>query len=147
MSGGSEVRQVTGQQTNTTLARKLYDDFGRGDVEAVLNSFDPGIEWREAEGNPYQPDGIPFRGPQEVLHKLFARLAVEWDGFRVMPKTFHEAKDGVVVVEARYGGAFKQTGRELDAEVCHVLRYDDGKLASFRQYVDTAQLRAVMGTA
>lgn len=49
------------------------------------------------------------------------------------------------MVEGRYRGVFKETGRELDSEVCHVLRYEQGKLTSFRQYVDTAQLRAVMG--
>jgi uncharacterized protein len=51
----------------------------------------------------------------------------------------------VVVVEARYTGTYKQTGKSLDAQVCHVWKIRDGKVASFQQYVDTAQLQDVFG--
>ena len=51
----------------------------------------------------------------------------------------------VVVVEARYTGTFNQTGRELDAQVCHIWKLRDGKVTSFQQYVDTAQLQDVEG--
>ncbi len=60
------------------------------------------------------------------------------------PMEFHDA-GSVVVVEARYTGTYKQTGKSLDAQVCHVLKMRDGKLASFQQYVDTAQLQDVSG--
>lgn len=146
MQTASEQSLVSLEELSSVeAARKLYRDFAGGDVEAVLGSFDPDIEWREAEGNPYQPDGTPFRGPQEILEKLFVRLATEWDGFTVTPRTFHEVGEGVVVVEGRYTGSFKSTERPLDAEVCHILTYRGGKLTRFRQYVDTAQLQAVMG--
>lgn len=52
MSGSAEGKQSAGSEGGIISARKLYDDFGRGDVEAVLDSFNPCIEWREAEGNP-----------------------------------------------------------------------------------------------
>lgn len=52
---------------------------------------------------------------------------------------------GAVVVEARYTGTFKETGKELDAQVCHIWKIRDGKVASFQQYVDTAQLQDVEG--
>ncbi|HEX4115030.1 MAG TPA: hypothetical protein VHY18_04055 [Solirubrobacteraceae bacterium] len=34
-----------------------YEAFGRSDVPSVLALFAPDIEWREAESNPYKPDG------------------------------------------------------------------------------------------
>ena len=37
---------------NSQLARDVYVAFNRGDIATVLGTFDPGIEWREAEGNP-----------------------------------------------------------------------------------------------
>ena len=46
------------------LARNVYDAFGRGDIPAVLEMMDPDIEWREAEGNPYKPDGKAWLGPE-----------------------------------------------------------------------------------
>ena len=143
--GSVETIERSQDQASAEAARRLYRDFGNGDIEAVLGSLDPDIEWKEAEGNPYQPDGAPWRGPQAVVEKLFMRLGSEWDGFTVTPQTFHAADDGVVVVEGRYTGRFKATGKDIDAEVCHILTYRRGTLTSFRQYVDTAQLRAVMG--
>ena len=62
----------------------------------------------------------------------------------VTPREFHDA-GSVVVVDARYTGVYKETGKSLNAQVCHVLKWRDGKLASFQQYVDTAQLQEVMG--
>jgi uncharacterized protein len=51
-----------------------------------------------------------------------------------------------VVVEARYTGTHKPTGKTLDAQVCHVWKLRDGKVTSFQQYADTAQLQEVQGT-
>ena len=60
------------------------------------------------------------------------------------PHTLHDAGD-VVVVEARYSGRHHGTGKELDAQACHVWTLKDGMAAKFQQYVDTAKLRDVMG--
>jgi uncharacterized protein len=130
--------------SNVQLMQDLYDAFGRGDVATVLGAMDPGMQWREAEGNPYQPSGSPWVGPDAVLQNLFIKLGTEWDGFTVHPKQFHDAGP-TVVVEGRYTGTYKQTGRKLDAQVCHVWHITDGKVTSFQQFVDTGQLQEVMG--
>jgi uncharacterized protein len=129
--------------SNIQLARDVYDAFNRADIATVLGAFDPGIEWREAEGNPYEPSGSPWTGPDAVLQNLFMKMGADWAGFTVHPKSFHEAGD-TLVVEGRYTGTFKPTGKSLDAQVCHVLKFRDGKLTSFQQFVDTAQLQDVM---
>jgi hypothetical protein len=49
-------------------------------------------------------------------------------------------------VEGRYTGTYKKTGRKFDAQVCHVWKIRDGKITSFQQYVDTAQMQDVTGT-
>jgi uncharacterized protein len=100
--------------------------------------MDPGIDWRQAEGHPFQPSGMPFAGPDAVLENVFMRLGTEWDGFTVTTKEFHDAGP-VVVVEARYTGTCKQTGKALDAQVCHLWKLRDGKVTSFQQYTDTGQ--------
>lgn len=129
---------------NVEIISGVYDAFGRGDIEAVLAKFDPQIEWREAEGNPYQADGSPWFGPEAVVQNLFMKLAEEWDGFTVSPRQFHDAGD-TVVVEGRYSGTYKETSTSADAQFCHVFKLSDGKLTSFQQYVDTAHMQDVMG--
>ena len=128
---------------NSGLAKGIYASFARGDIPAVLGAFEPNIQWREAEGNPYQPDGAAWVGPQSVVEKLFKSLGSDWDGFAVSVRTLHNAGE-YVVMEGRYTGTYKPSGRKFDAQVCHVLRFSNGKLSSFQQYTDTAQLQAVM---
>ena len=130
--------------SNVQVARDLYDAFNRGDIATVMGMFSPRIEWREAEGNPYEPSGAGWVGPDAVMQNLFVKMGTDWDGFTVHPKDFHDAGD-TVVVEGRYTGTHKATGKTLDAQVCHVLRFRAGKLTSFQQFVDTAHLQDVMG--
>ena len=40
------------------------------------------------------------------------RLGTEWDCFAVHPKSFHGAGDSVIV-EGRYSGTYKPTGRSM----------------------------------
>lgn len=129
---------------NVELLKNLYGAFGRGDIPAVLDAMSPDINWHEAESNPYMPSGEAWVGPEAVLNNLFMKLGAEWDGFAVHPKSFYGAGDSVIV-EARYTGTFKATGKSMDAQVCHVWDVKDGKVARFQQYVDTAKLRDVMG--
>ncbi len=129
--------------SNVQLAKDIYAAFGRGDIPTVLAGFHPQIQWREAEGNPYKPDGAAWVGPQAILEQLFMRLGSEWDAFTVHVGTLEDAGDAVVM-EGRYSGRYKASGKSLDSQVCHVLRFRDGKLVSFQQYADTAQLQTVM---
>jgi ketosteroid isomerase-like protein len=130
--------------SNVNFVRDLYTEFGSGDVPAVLGGMSADIEWREAENNPYQMSGSAWVGPDAILQNLFMRLATEWDTFTVLPKDLHDAGD-TVVAEGRYTGTYKETGRSLDAQFCHVFKIRDGKVSSFQQFTDTAQLQHVMG--
>jgi ketosteroid isomerase-like protein len=129
---------------NVNFLKSLYDAFGRGDIPGVLGAMSPDISWHQAESNPYRPSGDAWVGPDAVLNNLFMRLGAEWDGFTVHTKSFHDAA-GCVIVEARYSGTYKATGKSMDTQVCHVWDVKDGKITRFQQYVDTAKLQDVMG--
>ena len=129
---------------NVTLLKSLYEAFGRGDVPTVLGAMHPEIRWYEAESNPYMPSGEPWVGPDAILNNLFIRLATEWDGFAVHPKRFHDAGDSVIV-EVRYGGTYKATGKSMDVQVCHIWDFKDGKVTRFQQHLDTAKFQEIMG--
>lgn len=129
--------------SNVQVVEDVYAAFNRGDVRSVLGMFDPNIEWRLAEGHPYEPEGKPWFGTEAVKQKFFMRAGGDWDGFTILPKEFYES-DGTVIVECRYTGAYKVTGKSLDIQVCHLWKVDDGKVKRFQQYIDTAQLQEVM---
>ena len=130
---------------NVEIMKGGYEAFGRGDVPSVLALFDPNIEWREAEGNPYKPDGKAWIGGDAIVQNLFMRLGSEWDAFVVTPKEFHDGGD-TVVTECRCTGVHKATGKSIDAQACHVWKFRDGKVTSFQQYLDTGQMQDAMGT-
>jgi ketosteroid isomerase-like protein len=129
---------------NVQIIRDAYTSFLQRDIPSVLAMFDPHIEWRMAEGHPYQPDSGPWIGPEAITRGFFMRAGSEWDGFTLTPSAFHEAGNAVIV-ECRYTGVYKPTGKRLDAQVCHIWKLTNGTVTSFQQYIDTAQLQDVMG--
>jgi ketosteroid isomerase-like protein len=131
---------LEGTLTNTALLKNLYDEFGRGNVPAVLGTMSPDIHWYSAEGNPYRPTGEVWIGPEAVLNNLFMKIMADWDGFAVHPKVFHDAGHSVIV-EVRYTGTVKATGKSVDAQACHIWDVKDGKVTKFQQYLDTAKLQ------
>jgi len=135
------LQEILPMPTNADSVRSLYEAFARGDAAAVLAGFSPDIVWNEAEHFSLA-DRNPYHGPQAVAEGVLGRLMTEWDGFTVSPKRFHDA-GRTVVVEGRYTGTFKATGRPLDAQFVHVWDLEDGKVVRLQQYADTAQAVSV----
>jgi uncharacterized protein len=129
---------------NIDTVRKIYRDFAAGDAAAILAVFADDIEFRLAESHPYRGSAGAWRGKQAIAEHFFAVAGPEWDGWSIGVEQTVEAADAVVV-EGRYTGLYKPTGRRMDVQVCHVWRFSGTKVASFHQYVDTASLRRVMG--
>jgi ketosteroid isomerase-like protein len=128
---------------NLETVKHVYDAFMRGDGAAILATFHPKVEFRLAQGHPYQPSGEPWIGGDAVAQNFFARAAGEWEGWSITPSAFLEPRDAVVV-ECRYTGLYKPTAKRMDVQVCHVWRFAEGKITSFHQYLDTAHLRDIM---
>jgi ketosteroid isomerase-like protein len=82
---------------NVQLISDVYDAMGRGDVAHLLGAMDPQIEWREAEGSPYESDDEAWIGHDAILENVFVKFVTEWDGFAVEPVEFHDAGTTVVV--------------------------------------------------
>ena len=130
--------------TNSDIVKTLYDAFAKGDVQTVLDAFDPRIQWREAEGFLYA-EGNPYIGPQAVAEGVFQRIVSDVENFSVVPQQFVEGGD-TVLVEGRYSGTVKATGTPVDAQFAHVWRLCDGKVVRFDQYTDTRQWAEAYGS-
>ncbi len=128
---------------NVAIVREAYEAFARGDVAAVLGVLDENVEWHEAEHIPYWPGG-PFVGPQAVLDGVLARIPQDYDGFTIDVSRVVGCGD-TVLVEARYRGTARATGKPLDAQVAHVWDFRDGKVVHWQQYSDTWQFAEVTG--
>ncbi len=62
------------EQQNVALVKKLYDAFGKGDIQTIIDRLTEDVEWL-SEG----PSSVPYfgkmRGPAEVQSKFFGGLA------------------------------------------------------------------------
>ena len=129
--------------THIETVRKIYRDFAVGDAAAILDVFADDVEFRLAEHHPYRGSAGAWRGKEEIAKEFFAVAGPEWLGWTIGVEQTVEAP-GAVIVEGRYTGLYKPTGRRMDVQVCHVWRFRGERVASFHQYVDTAGLRHVM---
>lgn len=126
------------------IVKGLYNAFAEGNLPAVLGAFDPQIEWREADSFLYA-DGNPYVGPQAVAEGVFLRLVSAVENFVALPQRFVEGDD-IVVVEGRYRGKMRVTGRHVDAQFAHVWQLRDGRIVRFQQYTDTWQWAKAAGS-
>jgi len=118
------------------IVSALYGAFARGDVPGFLAHLDPRIRWNEAEGFPYS-DGNPYVGPAAIVAGVFARIAADWEGFRVVVGEI-VGGDEVVTMLGRYQAKHARTGRALDAQCAHTWWLRGLRVVRFQQMVDTA---------
>lgn len=129
-------------EQDVEFVKGVYDAFARGDVPAVLGAFADDIEWVEAEGMPY---GGVYRGGEAVVQNIFGPITTDNDGFALILEELI-GSGGTVAAILRYTGTGKATGKTLDVPAVHVWDVRDGKLARFRQYIDTIKYAEVVPT-
>jgi ketosteroid isomerase-like protein len=127
-------------EQNVEFVKGVYGAFARGDVPAVLGAFADDIEWFEAEGMPY---GGLHRGPDAVAQNVFGPITEDIDGFALAIEEFLDSGESVATV-VRYTGTGKATGKALNVPAVHLWDVRDGKLARFRQFIDTVKYAEVV---
>ena len=132
-------------QANVNSLLSAYEAFNRGDIETAFQAMTDDVEFVLMENSP-QYRGSPYAGKHEVGEKLFAPAGADWDGYGIDVEKIHDAGE-TLIMQGRYRGRFKATGREAKTQVVHIWTLRDGKLSKLEQYVDTAGMRAVVGLA
>jgi ketosteroid isomerase-like protein len=89
------------------------------------------------------PYGGVYNGGQAVAENVFGPITEDVTGFTVTPEEFVASGDTVAVV-VRYTGTGNSTGKDLDEPAVHVWDFRGGKIARFRQFVDTAKFLEVV---
>ena len=128
---------------NVGWVKGIYDAFSQGDIPTVLGAFADDVEWFEAEGMPY---GGLYRSGEAVLQNVFGPIAADLEGFAVTPEEYIGSGEAVAAI-VRYTGTGKATGKALDVPAVHVWDIRDGKLARFRQFIDTVKFAEVVPAA
>jgi ketosteroid isomerase-like protein len=115
----------------TDIVRSFYDKLSTGDAPGALGLMAPDIEWTTMWH--YHVEG---RGPDRVAEGLFKPLMAEWSSFSLVPTEFITEGDTVVSL-GNFTGVHAETGKRSDARYAHVWTVRYGRIARFRQYIDT----------
>src|ERR1700685_327 len=134
------------EQQNVALIQKMYDAFGRGDIQTIVEHLTEDVEWL-AEG----PSSVPYfgkmKGPAEVQSKFFGGIAGTQEDMKLTIEDFIAQADGVATF-GRYSAKVKATGKRFDGALGHLFRIRDGKISKFVNVGDTAAVGAAYsGTA
>ena len=127
---------IVSSPDNMAVIQKLYDDFTKGDMEAVGAALDANIEWNEAENFPYA-DGNPYIGFDAILNGVFARIGAEWDYWNLVDLNYQDMANNQVLVTGRYQGKYKINSAVIDIQMAHLWNLKDGKVTKFQQFADT----------
>ncbi|HEY1777948.1 MAG TPA: nuclear transport factor 2 family protein [Solirubrobacteraceae bacterium] len=114
----------------------FYAAMASGNIQGALELIDDEAVWVESEGFIYAGT---YHGPDAVLEGVFARLGGEWDGFAAIPDHIIGEGDRAVAI-GTYSGTYKATGNSMSARYAHSIVARDGKIVSFEQVVDSAQV-------
>jgi ketosteroid isomerase-like protein len=93
-------------QEDVELLRQGFEDFARGDLDAVLERLDPDVDWRPAIAPILGVEKVRGR---EAVREFFTRELYEgFDEFRAEPVAYEDLGDAVLVT-VRYIGRGEST--------------------------------------
>ncbi len=116
---------------NVEKLKSAYEAFDRGDIEAVLETLDPDIEWRSPV---VLPQGMQASGREEV-GQFFQGLSEKWSDFAVEASEFVSSGERVCVIGEARG---KVEGVGASYGFVHAWTVEDGELTKFAEYVDAS---------
>jgi ketosteroid isomerase-like protein len=124
------------EQANVARVQELYQAFGRGDIEAILEQLADDVEWYDP-GPPAVPHAGRYHGRDDVARFFsVASETLEFEDFQ--PRAFVASGD-LVVALGSLRARVKATGRSYDNEWAMAWVWRDGKVASWQIYEDTAR--------
>ena len=121
--------------SNLETVRSMYEAFGRGDIQGILDNLADEVEWEKWTDNFAQKTDVPylrFQKGREGVEEFFR--AVEDLGITNINILSMMEGGNQIAVEVELESA------KLNDEEMHLFTFDDeGKVTRFRHYLDTAK--------
>lgn len=119
--------------SNVDTARRAYEAFGRGDLEALSGDFADDAVW-------YTSEELPLGGEtkgRDAIMANFAQIPNYWSSFSVEPSEFIDGGDTVVVCGTQRAANDKGS---FESPFVHVMKYNgEGKLVRGEFHADSAK--------
>ena len=131
-----------GADENVKTIQGVYEAFGRGDVQAVLDAVADDVDWATETSSTAAP-WYGARHGKDGVASFFEAFGSTMDVREFSPYAY-AANDSEVHTVVHCRATSRKTGRELDHDLHHFFRLRDGKIAFYRGTEDTAQTEAAL---
>jgi ketosteroid isomerase-like protein len=123
--------------------KKIYEAFGRGDVDAILAEVHDDVDWAIESS----VAGAPWHGPRRnksEVRRFFEEIAGSISVTEFAPFSF-AANDTDVFAVIRFALTAKATGKSGATQLHHWWRFQGGKISHYRGTEDTALTAQILG--
>jgi ketosteroid isomerase-like protein len=128
-------------QENVEIIRRGYESFNRGDIDALLQSYETEVELYPGIRTPDQD--TRYSGHQGM--KEFFRGATEvWETVTVEPKELIECGDNRILAIDRWQ-FFGREGIEIDVELPTLFSFRDGFIVRIDGFTDKSEALEAAG--
>lgn len=125
------------KMNHLAIIKSTYEGKNSEDnLRALQSHLADDVEWIEAAGFPYAGS---YTGFAAIAENVFARLAGEWQDYRVQIDGYVDSGN-LVIAYGTYSGIYRATQKAMQARVAHVWTLADGKIKRFEQIVDSAMV-------
>ena len=126
-------------EANLEVVQAAYAAFGKGDVPGVVALLTPDVHW-ESVGDPADFPALGVKAGTAAVEAQFALLGSLLSFQSFSPQRFFAAGPETVFVLGHYDRTVLKTGKAANSDFVHVFVVRDGKIASYREFQDTATL-------
>ncbi len=121
--------------TNKDLAQAVYDYFGQGNVQAILDMCTDDIKWTCPGPTDILPYAQVFKGKSGVA-EFFKQIYANKD-FPKFEINEYISEGNKVVALGHWDAKSKKTGNPYSGDWAMVFHFKDGKLHEHKEYYDS----------
>lgn len=129
------------QQEIIDTVKQMYKAFNDGDIATWLTFFAPTFEWHAADNSPIA-DHSPYCGLDAVRNEVIPRLVTLFPGMQLRPDEILATEKKAIML-GYYYNLPQKAGGTTEAQVAHILTFENGKIIKFQQYLDTYKFAAL----
>jgi ketosteroid isomerase-like protein len=125
---------------NAQLVTRIFDEVAKGNGAPFWEAASDDMVWRAIGTGSWA--GV-YRGKQAIIDDLFRPLNRVLATRATIPTRIIDGGE-FVVVQAR-GKNTTRDGQAYDNDYCFVIRFQDGKMVEYEEYMDTELAERVLG--
>jgi len=127
-------KKMNVEEENIQIVQKLYEAFGKRDINAIIEMLSNEVEWGEPS-NPFNPAGGTRYGHEGFLEWLNIGRQAE-DILILEPRKMLTDNDSVAVIGYMKCLAIP-TGKIYESDFVHFIIIKDKKIVKFQEFFDT----------